>query len=517
MKIFSKAQIYEGDKITIQKQNISSADLMERAGLAIFNWIDSRMQGAPVPIHVFCGIGNNGGDGLVVARHLVNHGYHVKTYIVDFSEKRSKDFLINYERLKQYTKDWPVSIKSKDDFPEIGLNDIVVDAIFGVGLNRPIASWIVALFAHLKASKALTISIDIPSGLFTDKLSEDESQVLHANLILSFQTPKLVFFLPDTAKYIEQWEVLDIGIDPEYIQATETEAYVIGKHEVLQWYKPRTKFSHKGLFGHVLLIGGSYGKIGAVQLAARAALTSGSGLVTAYVPECGYLPFQTAFPEAMILTDTNETHITDIRFTTDFSAIGIGMGLGVAQETIVAFEAFLKTNTKPLVIDADGLNILALQPKLLEHLVKDSILTPHPKELERLIGAWDDDFDKLTKAKAFAEKHQIVFVIKGANTTTVYNDKLYINVTGNPGLATAGTGDVLTGIITGLLGQGYNPLQAACFGVYLHGKSADVVVEQLGYQSMIASDVINGIGAAYIELLTPPEVQQQPANPENNK
>lgn len=510
MKIFSKEQIYAGDKQTQERQKISSNELMERAGIQIFNWLHMRMQGAQVPIHVFCGIGNNGGDGLVVARHLITHGYNVNTYVVNYSDKRSKGFLDNYDRIKNVTKKWPTLLSSDDDFSTILIDekDIIVDAVFGIGLNRPVDAWVKGLFNFFRSTKAFTLSVDIPSGLYTDKAAEDPEAVVNAGYTLSFQTPKLVFFLPETAQYSVQWEALDIGIDPEYLYTSETEAELIGKNEVLPIYQPRQKYSHKGTFGHSLIIGGSYGKIGAVTLASRSVLSVGAGKVTAYVPKCGYIPLQTSFPEAMVLTDTDEEKITKIKFNIEPTVIGFGVGIGTNTKTITAFEAFLKTNKLPLVIDADGINILAKKKALLKLLPELTILTPHPLELERLIGKWTDDFDKLKKTKALAKKYKVIVVIKGANTITVYDDKLYVNATGNPGLATAGTGDVLTGMITGLISQGYDPLQATIFGVYLHGKSADILIEQLGYQSLIASDVIDGISLAYLDLFKQPEQPQ---------
>ena len=283
---------------------------------------------------------------------------------------------------------------------------------------------------------------------------------------------------------------------------------LIGKNEVLPIYQPREKYSHKGTFGHSLIIGGSYGKIGAVTLASRSVLAVGAGKITAFIPKCGYIPLQTAFPEAMVITDGDEEKITKINFEIDPTVIGIGVGLGTDTKTIVAFEAFIKANKTALVVDADGLNILAKKKTLLKLLPEQTVLTPHPKELERLVGKWTDDFDKLNKTKAFAKKYNVIVVIKGANTITVFEDKLYVNATGNPGLATAGTGDVLTGMITGLISQGYAPLEAALFGVYLHGKSADILIEQFGYQSLIASDVINGISLAYLDLFKQPEQPQ---------
>ena len=511
MKLFSKEQIYEGDQLTTERQKIASTDLMERAGTQIFNWIHARMQGAQVPIHVFCGIGNNGGDGLVLARHLKTHGYTVITYIINCSDKRSKDFLINYDRIKNVTKDWPKMLSCSSDFSEIIIEekDIIVDAVFGIGLNRPPNDWVQELFQKFRASKAFTLAIDIPSGVYTDKAVEDENAAVHANYTLSFQSPKFVFFLPETAKYTVQWEALDIGIDRDYLMQTETEVELISKFEVLPLYKPREKFAHKGDFGHVLILGGSYGKIGAVNLASRAALTSGAGKVTAYIPQCGYHSLQTSIPEVMVISDANETTITHINYDIEPTVIGIGVGLGTADETAKTLEAFLKKNKTPLVVDADGLNILSKKKTLLKLLPEQTILTPHPKELERLIGKWSDDFEKLKKVKAFSKKYNVIVLIKGAHSITVYKDKLYINTTGNPGMATAGSGDVLTGVISGLVAQGYEPLDATIFGVYLHGKAADISVEDYGYQSLIASHIIETIGEAYIDLFKQPEQPEE--------
>lgn len=518
MKILSKEQIYEGDRLTAEKQKITSTELMERAGIQIFNWLHVRMQGAQVPIHVFCGIGNNGGDGLVVARHLITHGYNVKTYVVNCSDKRSKDFLINYDLIKQTTKNWPDMLGCEADFPEIGKEDIIVDAVFGIGLNRPPNDWVKSLFIHLKKSQAFTLAIDIPSGLYPDRVPEDENAVVWANYTLSFQSPKLVFFLPDTEKFSVQWEVLDIGIDREFLFMTQTEAELIGKHDVLPIYKPREKFAHKGTYGHSLIIGGSYGKMGSVLLASRAALGIGAGLVTAYIPKCGYQILQIGCPEVMVMTDTQEEIITNISVDFEPTVIGLGIGLGVETKTVSALEKFLKTNKAPLVIDADGLNILAKKKTLLKLLPEATVLTPHPKELERLIGKWTDDFDKLEKTKAFSKKYKVIVVIKGANTITVFQDKYYVNTSGNPGMATAGTGDVLTGIITGLISQGYDALGATVFGVYLHGRAADIAIEDVGYQSLIASYVIESLGEAFIDLFKQPEAPevQEGGKQENN-
>jgi hydroxyethylthiazole kinase-like uncharacterized protein yjeF len=509
MKIFSKEQIYQGDQLTVDRQNISSTDLMERAGVQIFNWMNLRMKGAQVPVHVFCGIGNNGGDGLVLARHLILEGYNVKVYIVNYSDKRSKDFLINYDRVKSVTKDWPILLNDNESFPEIKPDDIIVDGIFGIGLNKPVAAWVKNLFKLFKKSRAFTLSIDIPSGLRTDTVPENENDVVWSSYTLSFASPKLVFFLPTTAKYTINWEVLNIGLDVDFLSSTSTDFNLIGKYEAIPIYKPRDKYSHKGDFGHSLIIGGSYGKIGAVTLASRGALASGAGLVTAFVPKCGYQVLQSSFPEAMVITDVNDSYISNIDYFIEPTVIAFGIGVGLNNETVLAFESFLKKNKTSLVIDADGINILAKNAELLKLLPPNTVLTPHPKELERLIGTWDDDFDKLKKAKIFSNKYKVVLIIKGANTITIFEDKYYINSSGNPGLSTAGSGDVLTGIITGLISQGYDALSAAVFGVYLHGKSADIAVEDYGYQSLIASHIIEYLGASYLDLFKQVDAPQE--------
>ena len=517
MKIFSRAQIYEADQVTVKRQNISMTDLMERAGTEIFNWIHSRIQDAQVPIHVFCGIGNNGGDGLVVARHLHTHGYKVVVYVVNYSEKRSKDFLINYDSIKEVSNDWPKIMNAKEEFPDIHPEDVIVDAVFGIGLNREVDAWVKQLFQHFRASSAFIIAIDIPSGLYLEKVPEDENGVVWADVTLTFQSPKLVSFLPNTAKYSGHWDILDIGIDAEYLATAQTDIKLMDKAEVLPIYQPRDKFSHKGNFGHSLIIGGSYGKIGAVVLSGKAALSSGAGLVTAFIPKCGYQVLQTSFPEAMVITDNSENIITDIKYYIEATVIGIGMGLGTDPETVKAFETFLKDNKVPLVIDADALNILSKHKALLKWLPEQAVLTPHPKELERLIGPWKDDFEKLHKVRDFSKQHQVIVVIKGANTITVYQDGLYINSTGNPGLATAGSGDVLTGVITGLISQGYRPLDATIFGVYLHGRSADIAVEYLGFESLTASHVIAHLGQAYLDLFELPEDMETEDTSEENE
>ena len=511
MKILSVEQLYEADKITVEKQGIDTAELMERVGNQIFDWLDRRLQGAPVPIHIFCGIGDNGGDGLVVGRLLIEHGYHVIVYVVNCSEKRSKNFLINYDRIKNATKEWPTLMKSEDDFPKINPEDIIIDAIFGMGLNRCPGGWVKKLIEYLNENEAFKLAIDIPSGLYANDPLSDKEAVLKANYTLTFQTPKLSFFLPETAPFVSNFDVLDIGLDEEFLHTSEPLAQVIGKPEAQQLYIPRKKFGYKGTYGHALIIAGSYGKIGAAVLSSQAAMRIGAGLVTTFVPKCGYQIMQTAVPEAMVVSDNEDHFLSKISIDFDPSAIGVGMGIGKNEATVEALKHLFQNHICPFVIDADALNLISENKDLLKLVPKNSILTPHPGELKRLIGKWKDDYDKLEKTKKFSKKHEVVVIIKGANTITVYGDKLFINSTGNPGMGTAGSGDALSGVITGLLCQGYDHLLASIFGVYIHGAAGDMASHQLGYEALIASDIIDNLGNAYLDLFSQDEI------PEENK
>lgn len=502
-KILTAKQIYQADKATIKKNNITSLDLMEYASEVCFNWIHNRLQGNPLSIHVICGTGNNGGDGLVIARMLKKHGYNIQTYIVNCDNKRTSDFLINYERLKELG-DWPIMIKCDSEFPKITENDMVIDAIFGIGINRSPKGVLKEIIQHINKSNAYVLSIDFPSGLFTDKTVTDRDSVIKAFQVLTFEVPKLAFLMPENEIFCLNWEVLPIGLDQEFIYQQESNYFLTQKQHILPIYKMRGKFSHKGTFGHALLIGGSFGKIGAVTLASKAALKIGSGLVTAYIPKCGYSVLQTAIPEVMVEVDI-ENELQHFNFKTNPTVIGVGIGMGTSSKTEKGFLQFLKNTTTPLVIDADGINCIAKDKKNIKLLTKDTILTPHPKELERLIGTWKNDYQKLEKAIKFSEKHQLIIVLKGANTAIIHQGKVHFNTTGNPALATAGSGDVLTGIITGLIAQGYSSLESCVFGVYLHGLTADIAMQNMVYETFTASDILSNLSNAFIRLLAKPE------------
>lgn len=512
MKIFTLAQLKEADRVTLEKQKITALELMERAATLAFNEIHGSLKGVATTVNIFCGVGNNGGDGLVIARLLIENGYNVKTFIVNYTDKRSKCFLENYDRIKEIGNDWPILLTSVNDFPEISKNDFVVDAIFGIGLNRPLVDWVAKLVKHINDSTAFVLSIDMPSGLFTDRVPKEKEQVISAGATLTFQAPKLVFFLPQTAKFVGDFVVLDIGLDRDYLQKTETSTALIGKQEVLPFYRPRKKFSHKGNYGHSLIVGGSYGKMGSVVLSATAALKIGAGKVTTLIPKCGYTVLQTNLPEAMVITSEKDSFLTETAIDFAPETICFGIGAGRHTETVLAFKKILKDTERPMVIDADGINILAENKQLLAEIPKNSILTPHLKELERLIGKWKDDFDQLKKAKEFVKNHQIILVIKGAFTKILVGNKVYINSTGNPGMATAGSGDVLSGIVTGLVSQGYDPEVAAVFGVYLHGKAGDIAAVKYSFESMLAGDISENIGEAILDLFRKAPVPPQQSN-----
>ncbi|WP_034892461.1 bifunctional ADP-dependent NAD(P)H-hydrate dehydratase/NAD(P)H-hydrate epimerase [Gillisia sp. Hel_I_29] len=500
MKIFDVKQLAEADKVTMEKQNISSLELMERAAGLVFEDIHSKLQSAQIPIKVFCGIGNNGGDGLVIGRLLLEHGYQVTMYVVNYSNNRSDNFLQNYDRVKDITNDWPKLLKSENDFPEIGKNDFVIDAIFGIGLNRAMENWVGKLVEHINISNAFVLSVDMPSGLFSDKIPTQEDRVIKANVTISFQAPKFVFFLPQTSDYVGDLQVIDIGLDREYLIKTPSNIQLINKEEAKAMFQPRKNNTHKGNYGHTLIIGGSYGKIGSIVLAGTAALRTGAGLVSVYVPKCGYDILQISVPEAMVLTDENDQELITIDFELDPDVICFGMGAGTSSKTALALEGLLKKTKNAMVIDADGLNILSNHKDYLSLLPENSVLTPHPKELERLIGSWQDDFDKLEKAKKFTKEYKVILVIKGAHTMVISGENIYINNTGNPGMATAGSGDVLSGVIAGLISQKYDTLTAAVFGVYLHGRTGDILADKKSYQGLISGDIANNMGEGYLDL-----------------
>ncbi|MCB0443348.1 MAG: NAD(P)H-hydrate dehydratase [Flavobacterium sp.] len=496
MKIFSVEKIKELDKLTIEKQQISSLELMERAALQAFLWLVNHFQDKKTIYHLFCGVGNNGGDGLVIARMLKQNYFDVHVYVVPFNDHYSEGFKTNLHRLKECNLTYEV-LDSDAEFPLIDENHIIIDAIFGIGITREMDSWLQLLIQKINYHNSFKVAIDVPSGLF---LHQKTTVAIHSDVVLTFQFPKLAFYLPENENFIEEIVFLPIDLDIKSIESIPTNYYYTDLSEIKKRYKPISKFSHKGTQGHVLLIGGCFGKIGAMVLASQAALRSGCGLATVFIPKCGYDILQTAIPEAMVITDESYHKISKIAFNFQLKAIGIGMGIGQDTETSQAFYHFLKSNSIPLVIDADALNILSEHQEWLNLLPKNSILTPHPKELERLIGTWNDDFDKIEKVKVFAKTYTLVVLVKGAYTLIINEKNVYVNSSGNQALATGGSGDVLSGMITSFLAQGYTALDAALLGVYFHGRTADIAMNDMGYEGFIASDIIKYLGKVFLEL-----------------
>lgn len=498
MKLFRCDQIKQIDDYTIKNEPVTSIDLMERAVGQLLKWYLPRFERS-ARIIIFVGPGNNGGDGLAFARLLASARYNAEVHYIDFTEKTSDDWKINFERLKIETEVPFYYIKKLDQFPSISPGDIIIDAIFGSGLTRPVEGLPRDIILQINQTETTVISIDIPSGLFCEDNTRNKYEsVISADFTLSFQFPKLSFMFAENAQRIGEWSVLPIGLSTNAIQNTITSYFFSEKKDIVPLLKKRNKFDHKGTFGHGLLFAGSSGKMGAAVLGAGAALRSGIGLITCHIPLSGVTIVQGALPEAMVEPDRNEKHLSEIGNTDLFSAIGIGPGIGLAPESLNAMHKLLEECEKPIVIDADGLNILSFNKDWLSLIPEGAILTPHPKEFERLAGNSENSFLRLQRQIELSEKYKCIIVLKGAHTSiTTPEGNVYFNSTGNPGMATAGSGDVLTGILLSLLAQGYPPENAAVLGVYLHGLAGDIAAEESCYESIIASDIIKSLGKAF--------------------
>lgn len=493
MKILFTEQIQQAYNQTTKRQRITRKKLTDRASEQVFLWLQHNTD-LSKKVVVYAGVGNNGGDGLAVARMLAKAKRDVEVYIVNFNENPTDNFLKNLGALVRSKKVKITDLYSCSEAPEVMPNDIILDAVFGTGLNRYVTDWMQCIFEKINESGAYVVSIDVPSGFYLDKVPMEDEVFIKSDMVLTLQTPKLIFLLPQTGKYIPNWKILDIGLESSVLNNIDSEYQLITDSYINEIYKPREKFSHKGSFGHTLLVGGSYGKIGAMVLGGTAVLRSGAGLLTMLVPKCGYEILQTAVPEAMVVTSKGKKYLSPTQIPIEPSVIGIGIGMGNQPQTAtVLFELFEQYSHLPFVIDADAINILSENPEQTHKIPKNAILTPHPAELERLIGKWKDDFDKMDKAKKFAKKHQVILVIKDAYTMITNGIRFWINSTGNAGMATAGSGDVLTGIVTGLLSQNYSPLEAAILGVHTHGKAGDRVVSKKGQENLIARDLCKEI------------------------
>lgn len=493
MKILPVELIREADKYTIEHEPVSSIDLMERAAKQCFHWLDYNIINKN-KISVFCGLGNNGGDGLAIARMLAEIGLETNVYIINHSQNHSKDFEINLNRLTltQVKKNY---INSIQDFPEISEDEIIIDAILGSGLNNPCLGLIADVIKQINKLNNRKIAIDIPSGLYADKSNNPQDIIFEADTTLTFELPKMAFFFPQNNKYVGNWIILPICLSAEFIKKTPTNNYLITKDIIHKLYKPRNKYAHKGNFGHALIISGSFGKMGAAVMAAKACLKAGVGLLTVHCPKIGLDILQTTIPEAMVEADVAEKNITCIHNIEKYDAIGIGPGIGTEKITQDALYELLLSIRNPLVIDADAINILSENKSWIQKIPEKSILTPHVKEFERLTQPTDNEFERNNLQREFSIRHKLYIILKGANTAiTTPEGECYFNNTGNPGMATAGCGDVLTGIITSLLSQKYSSFEASVLGVYLHGLAGDIYKEKYAEESLIASDIIKYFG-----------------------
>ncbi len=492
MKILNAEQIRALDAQTIKNEPISSLDLMERASLAFVNWFINCFD-VSKSVSVFCGKGNNGGDGLAIARLLNEKGFHVRVFVIEYTENGSDDFRQNLERLEGNLQ--VQSIYESQAMPELNNNQIVIDALLGSGLSRPVTGLLQEVIGLINQASGIVISVDIASGLYVDKTNEKSDTIVKPDHTVTFQLPKLAFMMPQNAEFTGDWHVVDIGLDKEFIEQTFTPYYYTDKSAGEALAKKREKFSHKGTFGHALIFAGSYGKIGAAVLSSRACLHSGVGLLTVHVPECGYQILQISIPEAMLSVDRNQRNITVLPELDAYSAIGIGPGIGQEPLTVRMLDELLDKINVPIIVDADALNILAKHPDLLDKLPSNTILSPHPKEFQRLAGESSNEFERLELARSFAKKHNVIIILKGANTAVILtNGDVHFNSTGNAGMATGGSGDVLTGIVAALLAQKYTPEQAAIFGVYQHGLAGDRASEKKTQTAMIASDIVENLG-----------------------
>lgn len=501
MKLFTTKQIAGIDKFTIENEPVADIDLMERAAMQITNWLVQRFSTERKMVF-FAGPGNNGGDALAIARQLGELEFQCEVYLLDFGKELKGSPAINWNRLEEQGKVKLARIGNIDDFPQIEPTDILIDGLFGSGLSRPLEGLPAEMVSKINTLPNYTVAIDIPSGLMGEDNSENiRDNIIRADITLTFQFPKISFLFAENELFTGKWEVLPIGLHPEGIAQTPSDFQFVEKEDVKEMIPVRSKFAHKGTFGHALLIAGSYGKMGASVLASKACLRSGVGLLTAHVPHFGYSIIQTSVPEAMVSIDDHDSIFTGIPDLTPFTAIGAGPGIGMKNNTRKALKELIENAKIPLVFDADALNILSENKEWLNDLPENTILTPHPGEFKRLAGESVNSWERIQKQREMSREFKIILVLKGAFTTIALPDgKLFFNSTGNPGMATAGSGDSLTGIILGLLAQRIPPEHAAIAGVFLHGLAGDMAFRIKSENALIAGDITECLNEAFLEL-----------------
>lgn len=497
MKIFSANQIRQWDRFTIENEETSSLQLMERAAKSCTSWLINRF-GSSAEYCVFCGPGNNGGDGFAVARLLHSEGADVTVYADLQNLPKTEDAQSNLEALQQVSG---ITLYDLNIFPEVGLDRkvIIIDALFGSGFSGNLRGVYKNAVHKLNSLENMRVSIDLPSGLGADEYSGPDSVVVSADYTLTFQSPKKTFLHPETGVFSGKVVLLDIGLSKEFYEAETSEQFTVDEQLICRSFHRRSSFSNKGNFGKSLIVAGSYGKTGAAVLAVRGALRTGSGITVSAGPSCGYNILQTACPEAMFEA-FGTTHLTAFEAGED-TVVGVGPGLGRHPETAAALRDFLHRWRKPLVLDADALNILAENPEFLRLLPAQSIITPHPREFERLFGKTSDSFNRTSLAKQMAAELNICIVLKDHHTQVITSSgEVYYNTSGNAGMAKGGSGDVLLGMITALLAQKYSTEQAAVLAVWIHGKAGDLAAEKKSQEAMLATDLLDEIGNVFLAL-----------------
>ncbi|HEX9651744.1 MAG TPA: NAD(P)H-hydrate dehydratase [Cyclobacteriaceae bacterium] len=496
MKILSAGQIKAADQFTIENEPIRSIDLMERASQQLANWLMQKFDTGK-KIIIFCGTGNNGGDGLALARLLSEKKYQIAAYTITKGKKGSADFEQNKARFEKSGTIFDISETSEIPFLS-NKEDLIIDAIFGTGLTRKPEGLYADVIEKINGSEATIVSVDISSGLPCDDMVQNPVAV-KPTYTVSFQFPKRSFFFKENAPFVGEWFIVDIGLNKEFIASQKTQFNWLTEDIVKLFQIKRKRHSHKGDFGRCLMVAGEKGKMGAAVLASKACLRAGAGLLTVVVPKCGTQILQTSVPEAMVNENNGAEFLQEqpIRIE-DYDAIGIGPGIGQRKETKELLIQILKGSSKPIVADADALNLMAANQELLEILPRGSILTPHPKEFERLAGKSKNSQEQVKLQQSFSRKYKVITVLKGGYTSISDSEgNIYFNTGGNPGMATGGTGDVLTGILTGLMAQGYSPLNSALFGVFLHAKAGDLAANHGSQESLIAGDIIENLPLAF--------------------
>ncbi len=471
LPLLTSQHIREADAYTIINEPINSLDLMERAASAFVNAFTDEYPDKAKSIAIYCGTGNNGGDGLAIARMLNRLSYRdIAVKIARFSDKSSNDFIENLKRLK--STGIPITeIKPGDKLVE-ETADIIIDALLGTGLNKPLKTDYANLINFLNDLNKPIISVDVPTGFFCEGEIEKDAVAIQSELTITFQQPKINFLLPESAPYIAKFKVVDFGLDKAFIQSLNSPYQLIEKADIRHILKPRKTFTHKGIYGHALIVAGQPETMGAALLCSSACAHTGAGLTTACIPQNGLTALNTSLSEVMAIVRAG---IKEMNIGWDkFSTVAIGPGLGKKSDALALLKEAFKNYDKPMVIDADALNLIAENPDLLRRIPKDSIITPHMKEFDRLFGDHASWWSRLETIRQKAKEYNINIVLKNQYTIIGTPDgNLYFNTTGNPAMASGGMGDVLTGVIAALLAQKYSPKEACILGTYLHGASGD--------------------------------------------